>query len=124
LTNIEAEPNETNLRSYGQEMSKAKGSMMSLGRVLMLSQDTTLAVSVHELVAEAEETIWTGQQQVRAALRKIGATSDVSEAGSVAGGPARAGFPLRGGGVQAGLPEALPPPSFLSGVGQKRRGGN
>jgi hypothetical protein len=41
---------------------------MSLGRVLILSQDPTLVASAHELVAEAEEAIRVRQQWVRAVL--------------------------------------------------------
>jgi hypothetical protein len=37
LPRLEAEPNEANLRSLGREMNEAKGSMISIGRVLMLS---------------------------------------------------------------------------------------
>jgi hypothetical protein len=49
----------------------------------MLSQDPPLAAGAHELIGEAEEVIRTGQQRVRAALQGIGATSDISETGSV-----------------------------------------
>jgi hypothetical protein len=53
-------------------LNVAKGSLLSLGRVLMLSQDRTLAAIAHELVAEAEEAIRVGQQRVRAAFQRIG----------------------------------------------------
>jgi hypothetical protein len=79
ITELGAEPNEDNLRLLGQDLNKARGSLMSLGRTLMLSQDPTLAASAHELVAEAEEALRVGQQRVRAALKRIGATSDISE---------------------------------------------
>ncbi len=50
---------------------------------LMLSQDPSIAAGAHELVGEAEEAIRAGQQKVRAALRGIGAASDISETGSM-----------------------------------------
>jgi hypothetical protein len=95
---LEAEPSEANLRDLALELAEVKG---SLGRVLMLSQDLTIAVSAHELLVEA---ICSKQQRVKTTLRRIGATPDVFDAGSVAVGtarvsqppPARAGGPIRG----------------------------
>ncbi len=80
---LEAEPSEDKLRLLGRDLNEAKGSLMSLGQVLMLSQDPTLAASAHEVVAEAEEAIRVGQQRVRAALRRMGAASDISDTGSL-----------------------------------------
>ncbi len=48
LIRLEAEPSKASLRSLSRELNEAKGSMMLLGRVLMLSQDPALAASVHE----------------------------------------------------------------------------
>jgi hypothetical protein len=70
-------------RLLGRDLNEAKGSLMSLGWVLMLSQDPPLVASAHQLVAEAEEAIHIEHQAVRAALRKMGAASDISDAGSV-----------------------------------------
>jgi hypothetical protein len=83
VTKAEDEPEEAGLRALGQKLSKVKGDLLSLGRALMLSQDASLAAGAHELVRKAEEAIRAGQQKVRAALRGIGATSDISETGSV-----------------------------------------
>jgi hypothetical protein len=101
---LEAEPSESNLRDLAWELAEVKGSIQSLGRSLMLSQDPTIAGSAHELLVEAGEVICSGQQRVKTTLRRIGATSDVSDAGSVAVGtagvsqplPARASRPIRG----------------------------
>jgi hypothetical protein len=49
----------------------------------MLSRDPSLAAGAHELVGEAEEAIQASQLKVRAALRGIGAASDISETGSI-----------------------------------------
>jgi hypothetical protein len=77
----------------------------------MLSQDPALAISAHELVAEAEEALRAGQQQVRAAFRRTGVVSDASEASSMAGGPVRSRQPAPG--RASGPIAGLPPPSFL-----------
>jgi hypothetical protein len=47
------------------------------------SQDPSLAAGDHELAREAEDAIRAGQQKVRAALRRLGAASDISETGSM-----------------------------------------
>jgi hypothetical protein len=57
--------------------------LLSLGRGMMLSQDTSLVAGAHELVVDAEEAIWAIQQKVRATLRRLGTASDISETGSV-----------------------------------------
>jgi hypothetical protein len=57
LEKLEAESSEVILRDLGRELAEVKGSVQSLGWALMLSQDLTLAVSAHELLAEAEEAI-------------------------------------------------------------------
>ncbi len=94
---------EDRLRPLGRELSKAKRELMLLGRVLMMSQDSSLAANAHEMTSEAEDAIRTGQQRVRAALRRIGAASDIAETGSMdvslPRGAAVAGGPLAGQGV-------------------------
>jgi hypothetical protein len=123
LTRLEVEPNEANLRSFGREMNEAKGSMMSLDRVLMLSQDPALVACAHELVTEAEEALRGGQQRVRVALQRIGSASDASEASSMARGPVRSSQPAPGGGERACRGALLLLAFFLSGGGQKQQGG-
>jgi hypothetical protein len=56
---------------------------MVLGRGLMVSQPPSSAAEVHELVSEAEEAIRSSQRTIKAALRGLGAASDISEAGSL-----------------------------------------
>ncbi len=72
ITELETKPNKSNLRLLGRDLNEVKGSLMSLGRVLMLSQEAALAASTHELVADAQEAIRARQQWVRAALRRLG----------------------------------------------------
>jgi hypothetical protein len=93
ITELEAEPNEANLKLLGRDLNETKNSLMLLGRVLMLSQDSTLVASAHALVAEAKEAIQAGQQRVRATLRRLEAASDISETGSV-GEPICDGRPI------------------------------
>ncbi len=57
--------------------------LMSLGRVLIMSQDPSLAAEAHDLAGEAEDAVRAGQQKVKAALRRVGASSDLSETGSM-----------------------------------------
>jgi methionine aminopeptidase len=78
-------PEEERLSALGRELSKVKRDVMSLGRVLMMSQDPSLAAGAHKLVGEAEDTIRAGQQKVRAGSR-IGHLGD-RQCGSA--GPAR-----------------------------------
>jgi hypothetical protein len=56
---------------------------MSLGQVLIMSQDLSLAAEAHDLAGEAEDTIRAGQQEVKVALRRLGVASDLSETGSL-----------------------------------------
>jgi hypothetical protein len=49
----------------------------------MMSQALSLAAEDHELVGEAEDAIKSGQREVKAALRKLGVASDLSETGSL-----------------------------------------
>jgi hypothetical protein len=91
-------------------LSKVKRELMSLGRVLMMSQDPSLAAGAHELAGEAEDAIWAGHQKERAALRRLGAASDISETGSVDLPLPRVvpvtGGPLAGQGIQPVAPFA------------------
>jgi hypothetical protein len=71
------------LRVLGRRWSEARNELMSLGRVLMMSQDPSLAAEAHELAQEAEDAVWTGQQKVKATLRRLRTASDLSETGSM-----------------------------------------
>jgi hypothetical protein len=103
IARMEDAPEEEGLRALGRELSKVKKELMSLGRILMMSQDPSLAAGAHELAGEAEDAIGASQQKVRAA-------SDISETGSVdlplpRGAPV-AGGPLAGQGIQPVAPMA------------------
>jgi hypothetical protein len=83
VARAEDEPEEAGLRALSWKLSKVKGDLLSLGWALMLSQDLYLVAGAHKLVGEAEEAIRASQQKVRAALRRLGVASDVSETGSM-----------------------------------------
>jgi hypothetical protein len=56
---------------------------MALGRDLMMSQAQSLAAEAHDLTGEAGDTIKSGQKEIKAALRRLGVASNISEAGSL-----------------------------------------
>jgi hypothetical protein len=71
------EPEEGGLHDLAKRLGAVK---RELGRGLMVSQPPALAMEVHELLSEAEEAIWSSQRMIKAALRGLGAASDISEA--------------------------------------------
>jgi hypothetical protein len=81
---------------------------MSVGWVLMLRQDQTLAASAHKLVAEAEEAIRVGQQQEQPSegwkLHRISRMPEVRTCLLLVTAPPRAGV-MRG---QAALSSLAP----------------
>jgi hypothetical protein len=77
------EPEEGGLRDLAKRLGAVKKELMALGRGLMVSQPPASAMEVHELVSEAEEAIRFNQRTIKAALRGLGAASDISEAGSL-----------------------------------------
>jgi hypothetical protein len=77
-----------------------------------MSQDPSLAAEAHDLAGEAEDAIRAGQQEVKAALRRLGVASDLSETGTLdlpqpPRGPV-VGGQTGGRNAQATVP--LPPP--------------
>jgi hypothetical protein len=71
VARVDDKPEEARLRALSKKLSKVKGDLLPLGRALMLSQVLSLAAGAHELVGEGEEALQTGQQKVRAALRRL-----------------------------------------------------
>jgi hypothetical protein len=81
------EPEEGGLRDLTKRLGAVKKELMALGRGLMVSQPPASAKEVQELVSEAEEAIRSSQRTIKAALRGLGAASDISEAGSLDAAP-------------------------------------
>jgi hypothetical protein len=83
VTSGVVEPEEGGLRDLAKRLGAVKKELMALGRGLMVSQPPASAMEVHELVSKAEEAIRSSQRTIKAALRGLGAASDISEAGSL-----------------------------------------
>jgi hypothetical protein len=87
------DPDETTLRGFGKHLGNSKKEIMALSRSLMAGQSASVAVEATRLADEASEAIKSSRELVRAALRGLGAASDISEAS----GPTRAQRPPRRG---------------------------
>jgi hypothetical protein len=61
ITRVEDAPEEEGLRALGRDLIRVKRELMSLGWVLMMSQDLSLVAGAHELAGEAEDAIRAGQ---------------------------------------------------------------
>jgi hypothetical protein len=83
VTSGVSEPEEGGLRDLSKRLGAVKKELMALSRGLMVSQPPASAMEVHELVSEAEEAIRSSQRTIKAALRGLGAASDISKAGSL-----------------------------------------
>jgi hypothetical protein len=77
------EPDEMELRNLAKKLGAIKKELMTMGRELMVNQSAAIATEDHELVSEAEEAIRVNQRTIKAALRGLGAASDISEASSL-----------------------------------------
>ncbi len=66
-----------------------------MSRELIVSQPPASAMEAHELVNEAEEALRSSQKIIKAALRGLGAASDISEAGDPLWEALRPPFHLR-----------------------------
>jgi hypothetical protein len=63
---------EGELRDLGRKLGVARKELMSLGWVLIMSQDPSLVSEAHELFGEVENAIRTSLQDVKAALGNWG----------------------------------------------------
>ncbi len=83
------DPDETTLRGFGKQLGNSKKEVMALSRSLMLDQPASVAMEATRLANEACDAIKASRESIRAALRGLGAASDISEASS----PTRAKWP-------------------------------
>ncbi len=74
------DPDETTLRGFGKHLGNSKKEIMALSRSLMVGQSANVAIEVTRLADEASEAIKSSRELIRAALRGLGAASDISEA--------------------------------------------
>jgi hypothetical protein len=81
------EPDEEELRDLARKLGTAKKEIMALNRGLVVGQPATIATEANELTSEAGEAIKTSRETIKAALRGMGAASDISEISRPIGAP-------------------------------------
>jgi hypothetical protein len=86
------DPNETVLRGFGKQLGSSKKEIMTVSKDLVVDLPADKATEATRLASEACEAIKASWESIRAALRELGAASDISEAS----GPVRAQLPLPG----------------------------
>jgi hypothetical protein len=86
------DPDETILRGFGKQLGNSKKEIMTVSKDLVVDQPADVATEVTRLASEACDAIKARRQSIRAALRELGAASDISEAS----GPVRAQPPPQG----------------------------
>ncbi len=79
------EPEETVLHGFGKQLGGSRKEIMALSKSLVMDQPASVATEATRLSDEACENIRVSRELIRAALRDMGAPSDISEAS----GPAR-----------------------------------
>jgi hypothetical protein len=91
-------PEETVLRGFGKQLGSSKKEIMNLSRNLAVGQPSGIATEATRLASEAGDAIKASRESIRAALREMGAASDISEAsGPIRPLPAASGRPAAGG---------------------------
>ncbi len=83
------DPDETILRGFGKQLGNSKKEIMALSKDLVVDQSAGVAMEATWLAGEACNAIKASRESIRAALRELGAASDISEAS----GPTRAQGP-------------------------------
>jgi hypothetical protein len=99
------DPEETVLRGFGKQLGGSRKEILALSRNLVVGQPAGVAAEAARLADEACENIRVGRELIRAALRDMGAASDISEAS----GPVRA-RPAAQGGPPVGRRPTVPMP--------------
>jgi hypothetical protein len=81
------EPDEEELQDLARKLGTAKKEIMALNRGLVVGQPATIATEANELASEAGEAIRASRETIKAALRGMGAASDISEVSGPTGVP-------------------------------------
>jgi hypothetical protein len=100
------DPEEAVLRGFGKQLGGSRKEILALSRSLVVGQPAGVAAEATRLADEACENIRISRELIRAALRDMGAASDISEAS----GPARA-RPAAQGGPLMGRRPVVPMPA-------------
>jgi hypothetical protein len=74
------DPEETVLRGFGKQLGSSKKEIMTLSKNLAVGQLASVATEATRLASEACDAIKVSRESIRAALREMGAASDISEA--------------------------------------------
>jgi hypothetical protein len=74
------DPEETVLRGFGKQLGASRKEIMALGKNLTVGQPASVVTEATRLVNDACEGIKLSRETIRAALREMGAASDISEA--------------------------------------------
>jgi hypothetical protein len=73
------DPEETVLRSFRKQLGSSKREIMALSKDLAVGQPASVAMEATRLASKACDAIKTSRESIRAALREMGAASDISE---------------------------------------------
>jgi hypothetical protein len=73
------DPSEERLRDLARKLGAAKKEIMAMSRSLMVGQSASLATEANRLANDAGEAIKSSRETIKAALRGLGAASDISE---------------------------------------------
>jgi hypothetical protein len=119
------DPEETVLRGFGKQLGSSRKEIMALSKDLAIGQPASVATEATRLASEACDVIKTSRESIRAALREMGAASDISEAsGPVRARPLQQERPVMGRLEPAGRRLAVPvwtqqpppPPEWVAGI--------
>jgi hypothetical protein len=83
------DPDETILRGFGRQLGNSKKEIMAVSKDLIVDQSADVAMEATRLAGKACNAIKASRESIRAALRELGAASDIPEAS----GPTRALLP-------------------------------
>ncbi len=83
------DPDETILQGFGKQLGNPKKEIMAVSKGLVVDQSAGVALEATRLAKEACDAIKASRESIRAALRELGAASDISEVS----GPTRAQWP-------------------------------
>ncbi len=89
MTKEVTDPDETILRGFGKQLGNSKKEIMAVSKDIVVDQPADVATEATRLASEACDAIKASRELIRAALRELGAASDISEAS----GPVRAQLP-------------------------------
>jgi hypothetical protein len=108
-----ADPEETVLRGFGKQLGGSRKEIMALSKNLAVGQPASVATEATRLASEACDAIKVSQEAIRAALREMGAASDISKAsGPIRSQPLLPERPLMGRLEPAGRRPAVPLPTW------------